>query len=289
MSAVNIGLIGLGLVGQALARRLVAGGHAVVGCDIDAAAAERARALGVRVVGTPAEVASTCPVLLLSLPDSAAVAEVLWGAAGVAAGAGAGSTVIDTTTADPAETLAHHARLAEHGIRLVDAPLVGSSAEILAGEALALVGGGPLDGQVLAALSACVREVHELGGPAQGHRAKLIVNLVLGLNRLVLAEGLGLARRCGMDAGRLLEILKASGARSAVMETKGQKMLTGAFEPPVARLAQHAKDVRLILALADAVGGRVPVSALHGELLREAVARGWGGLDNAAVAKLFAE
>jgi 3-hydroxyisobutyrate dehydrogenase-like beta-hydroxyacid dehydrogenase len=286
---VAVGLIGLGLVGQALARRRVDAGHEVVGCDPDAEAADRAREIGVRIAATPAEVAGQCPVLLLSLPDSPVVDRVLWGPDGIVAAAASGSTVIDTTTADPAETVRHHERLAAAAIDFIDAPFVGSSAEILAGEALVLVGCEAPGPPALAPLHACGRDLRFMGRVGQGHRAKLIANLVLGLNRLVLAEGLGLAERCGMDGAQILDILRSSGARSTVMDTKGKKMLGRAFEPPVARLAQHAKDVRLIRALAAEVGAHVPASALHAELLDEAIARGWGALDNAAVMKLFTE
>jgi 3-hydroxyisobutyrate dehydrogenase-like beta-hydroxyacid dehydrogenase len=283
-----VGLVGLGLVGQALARRLLAAGYGVVGCDVALDAASTASEIGARIAPTPRAVAASCAVVMLSLPDSDAVAEVLWRPDGIAAGATEGATILDATTADPAQTIAHHARLAGRAIAFVDTPLVGSSVEIAAGDAIALVGGAGPDAAFLAPLRACVRALHVCGGSGQGHRAKLIVNLVLGLNRLALAEGLGLADRCGMDTGQILEILETSGARSAVMQSKGRKMLDRAFEPPAARLAQHAKDVGLIERLAGEVDARVPVSRLHASLLAEAIERGWGGLDNAAVLNLFA-
>ena len=121
----------------------------------------------------------------------------------------------------------------------------------------------------------------------RGHTAKLVVNLVLGLHRIVLSEGLGLAHRCELDLGQALAILKASAAYSEVMDTQGEVMLSRDFARPVARLAQHAKDVGLILELAKATGARVPMSEMHKELLQEATDAGWGGLDNSAVIDLF--
>ena len=104
-------------------------------------------------------------------------------------------------------------------------------------------------------IASFARRVFYLGAAGRGHTAKLVVNLVLGLNRVVLSEGLGLAHRAGLDLAETLEILKASAARSEVMESQGARMLAGDFERPVARLAQHAKDVGLILALAAETRG----------------------------------
>jgi 3-hydroxyisobutyrate dehydrogenase-like beta-hydroxyacid dehydrogenase len=103
----------------------------------------------------------------------------------------------------------------------------------------------------------------------------------------VLSEGLGLAHRSDLDLAQTLEILKASAAYSEVMDTHGQVMLSHDFTRPAARLAQHAKDVGLILELATEKGARVPMSELHKSLLQEAIAANWGALDNSAVFNLF--
>ena len=115
---------------------------------------------------------------------------------------------------------------------------------------------------------------------------KLVLNLVLGLNRAVLAEGLEFARASGIDPAVALEILKSGPAYSRAMEAKGEKMLTGDFEPE-ARLSQHLKDVRLILAYGEKLGAKLPLSALHRELLEAAETAGFGGADNSAIIKAF--
>lgn len=283
----TVGLVGLGLVGRALAGRFVSAGFEVVGHDPERAAAVAAGELGVRILAGPAEVAAAAGLTLLSLPNSDVVEAVLWGG-GMAAACRPEGVVVDTTTADPEETLRQAALLAGQGVRFVDCALVGSSAEIAGGQGLGLLGMADADAWFVPPLRQAIGRLHLLGGSGQGHRAKLVVNLVLGLNRLVLAEGLGLARRCGMDAAVVLDILKAGGAYSRVMDSKGPAMLARRFEPPVARLAQHAKDVGLILRLGEAAGARLPLSRLHRELLAEAMGRGLGELDNAAVAELFA-
>jgi 3-hydroxyisobutyrate dehydrogenase-like beta-hydroxyacid dehydrogenase len=283
----TVGLIGLGLVGQALAGRLLAEKRQVIGHDPAEAAREAAAKLGVCIVDSPAEVGRQARLVILSLPASPIVDAVLWGPQGLGPVLGAGSAVIDTTTADPAETMRHGERLAARGCMLVDCGLVGSSAEIARGEALGLLGTADRGAWFLPVLDRLIGRLFFLGGCGQGHRAKLVVNLVIGLNRLVLAEGLGLARSCGMDPAAMLEILSAGASYSAVMQSKGARMLERRYDPPVARLAQHAKDVSLILALGAEVGARLPLSRLHDGLLSEAVGRGLGQLDNAAVAELF--
>lgn len=289
MDMPTVGLVGLGLVGHALAGRFRAAGFEVVGHDPDRAAAAAAGELGVRLAAGPAEVAAAARLTLLSLPNSDVVEAVLWGGGGMAAACRPEGVVVDTTTADPGETLRQAALLAGQGVRFVDCALVGSSAEIAGGQGLGLLGMADADAWFVPPLRLAIGRLHLLGDIGQGHRAKLVVNLVLGLNRLVLAEGLGLARRCGMDMAAILDILKAGGAHSRVMDSKGPAMLARRFEPPVARLAQHAKDVGLILRLGEAAGARLPLSRLHRELLAEAVGRGLGELDNAAVAELFAD
>jgi 3-hydroxyisobutyrate dehydrogenase-like beta-hydroxyacid dehydrogenase len=281
-----IGIVGLGLVGKAMAGRLLASGHRVVGRDVSPQADAEARAIGVDVADDVGSVATRSSVVLLSLPDSPSVDAALWGE-GLAAACAPGATLIDTTTADPTETLRHSALLAERKVRFVDCPLVGSSREIGEGRAVAIVGDREEEADYAPLLRTFAERVFFLGARGRGHTAKLVVNLVLGLNRIVLSEGLGLARRCDLDLPQVLDILKASAAYSQVMETQGARMLAGDFARPTARLAQHAKDVGLILELAASRGARVPLSELHGSLLQEAIASDWGGLDNAAVVKLF--
>ncbi len=287
MSDDPIGLIGLGLVGKALAGRLTAAGHRVVGRDPDRQAGEAARALGVEVVDAASSVAERCHVVFLSLPDSAAVDQVLWGRSGLSGSCPPGAVVIDTTTADPKETVRRCHRLADQEVRFVDCPLVGSSQEIGEGRGVAIVGDREQAADYAPLLRAFAKQVFFLGAIGRGHTAKLVVNLVLGLNRIVLSEGLGLAHRSDLDLAQTLEILKASAAYSEVMDTQGEVMLSQDFSRPVARLAQHAKDVGLILELAAEKGARVPLSALHKSLLQEAIAADWGALDNSAVFSLF--
>ena len=114
---------------------------------------------------------------------------------------------------------------------------------------------------------------------------KLVTNLVLGLNRAALAEGLVLAEELGVDGKQAFDVLRRSMAYSRIMDTKGEKMLTRDFTPQ-ARLSQHLKDVRLILASSRMP---LPLSEAHRALLEKAEALGFGGADNSAVISAYAE
>ena len=124
--------------------------------------------------------------------------------------------------------------------------------------------------------------VFYLGPSGAGSKAKLATNLVLGLNRLVLAEGLVFAEKLGLDPAAFLELLRVSPAYSAAVDTKGAKMVRGDFTPE-ARLKQHFKDVRLILRYAAQAAQELPLSKAHADILQKAIEAGDGELDNCAV------
>lgn len=270
-----VGVIGLGLVGSALVDRLRGAGFRVVGHDIDptktAGLPDEDRA------ESPAALAARARRIVLSLPDSDVVAQVVDALPPV-------ELIVDTTTGAPDVTDALARRLAAQGTAYIDAPLSGSSAQIRRGDAALLVGGDPdaLDthADLLAALS---ERVFCVGPVGAGSRAKLASNLVLGLNRAALAEGLVLAERLGLDPAAFLDVLRATPAYSAAMDVKGRRMVTGTFDPPDARLAQHRKDVALMLACAAETDQRLPLTEAHAALLDAAIAAGDGALDNAAV------
>jgi len=283
----RVGIIGLGLVGRAIAKRLLSAGYEVCGYDIAEAACKGAHELGVEVLSDARRVAEKVETVILSLMTSENRRDLLWGNQAVADVLQPGTLILDTTTARPDDILEDHARLAGQDVRLIDVCLSGSSQVVAEGRALALVGDTKESagyGDILAAFS---KTQYYFGTPGQGNRAKLIVNLVFGLNRLVLAEALGLAAKDGFDLGVMIELLKEGETYSVVMDTKGPKMVSGVYEPVVARLAQHLKDVRLILEYAEEAGARVPLSEVNARLIQEVVDAGWGELDNAAVFKAY--
>lgn len=279
----TIGLIGVGLVGSALAERFLHSNWQVVGCDVSPERQRELTALGGRAVSNADEVFAAADSIFISLPTSEIAASVLDAVTGPLSG----KAIIDTTTGEPEQMAALGRRLSARGARYLDATIAGSSAQVRVGEVLLMVGG---DAETLAACDGLFREfasrTFHVGPVGAGARMKLVVNLVLGLNRAVLAEGLCFAERCGIDPRQALEVLRAGPAYSRVMDTKAGKMLDGDFAPQ-ARLAQHGKDVRLILSAGEQHGAMLPLSTLHDQLLSRLVQSGFGDLDNSAIIKAF--
>lgn len=284
MDRMTIGFVGVGLLGTALAGRLAGAGFEVAGYDPDAGAVERLRALGGTALPAVEAVAECCERMIWSLPGPLEVRET---AGRVAAVVRPGAVILDTTTGDPTDVEAHAALFASRQAAYLDCEIGGSSRQVKAGEAIVMCGGEARAvaqcGDILEALSA---RVFHTGPAGTGTRMKLALNIAIGLHRAVLAEALSFAVRNGIEGERALEILKSGPGYSRAMEGKGAKMLAGDYTPE-ARLAQHLKDVRLILETGRKTGARLALSAVHERLLQEAVERGLGAEDNSAVIELF--
>ena len=217
---------------------------------------------------------------MLSLPHHGIVATVL---EELESELPPGSLVIDTSTGDPAAAEGHAARLRTRGVAYLDATISGSSQVLQTGEAVFLVGGTATDFERCADLwRVLAGKVFHTGPVGSGARQKLVSNLVLGLNRAALAEGLVFAEALGLDPAQTLHLLRESLAYSKIMDTKGAKML-GRDYTPQARLSQHLKDVRLILASAAEGGLTLPLSEAHRQILERAEELGWGEFDNSAL------
>jgi 3-hydroxyisobutyrate dehydrogenase-like beta-hydroxyacid dehydrogenase len=279
----TICLIGVGLVGRALAERFLQANWQVIGCDVSLERQLELTALGGQAVSHADDVFAATDFVVVSLPTS----EIASGVLDAVNEPLTGKTVIDTTTGEPEQMAALGRRLIARGARYLDATIAGSSAQVRAGEVILMVGG---DSETVAACDELFRcfasHCFHVGPVGAGARMKLVVNLVLGLNRAVLAEGLCFAERCGVDPHRTLEVLRAGPAYSRVMDTKANKMLERDFTPQ-ARLAQHWKDVRLILSAGEQSGATLPLSTLHEQLLNGLIKSGFGELDNSAIIKAF--
>jgi 3-hydroxyisobutyrate dehydrogenase-like beta-hydroxyacid dehydrogenase len=192
---------------------------------------------------------------------------------------------MDTTTGDPDETIALAERLSKHDISFLDSPISGSSKQIRERQALYMIGGEEQAFQACEDLLKLVTDQYVYVGPSgSGSKAKLASNVILGLNRLVLAEGLVFAEQLGLDLDKFLQLLKRSPAYSAAMDSKGEKMLRGDFTPQ-SRIPQHHKDMSIVLKYANAAGQEMPLTKVHLNVMEAAIAAGDGELDNCAVIK----
>jgi len=276
-----VGLIGVGLLGQALAGRLIGAGFGVAGFDVDEAKHAKLTELGGEPVESIAEVARRCDPIVLAVFTTDQVEDVV--ERQLAAGDSAASTVLCASTCDPDRIAALAARVAARGLHLLETPVSGSSGQVARGEGVGLIGG---DAAVVAGVEPVLRALFptffHIGGVGDGGRAKLAINLILGLNRLALAEGLVFAERLGLDGVSFLRVARACACYSQVMDVKGAKMIARDFAPE-GRVSQHLKDVHLILDQAEQRGQRLSLLEVHAGVLEACVRAGEGDLDNCAV------
>lgn len=297
-TAAPVGIVGLGLVGSALTGRLQRAGFGVLGHDhrSQASAAWAAQTGGAKA--SLQDIGRHCRTVVLAVFDTAGVLQVTEGPQGLLQGllqslpqghpqhvvAGPSvSALIDCSTGDPQALEALAGRLAAQGIDFIEAPLSGSSQQISSGTATMLLGATlqALERHEAVLQALAPQRVH-VGGAGMGARAKLATNLVLGLNRAALAEGLVFAERLGISPDAFLRLVLATPARSDAALVKGEQMVRGEFSPQ-SRMRQHLKDVQLMRAAALAAGQRLPLTDTHATLLQAAVDAGDGELDNAAI------
>lgn len=273
-----VGIIGLGLMGEAYAQRLLAAGFSVFGFDIDAAKSERLAQLGVSVDSVTA-IATKCNPIVLAVFNTDQVEDVVERALLPAA---ASKIILCTSTCDPERIAALGARVAGR-LSFLDAPVSGTSEQVRRGDGVGLIGGDAKTAADAApVLDVLFPKRFHIGSIGDGGRAKLAVNLILGLNRLALAEGLIFATRLGLDPIAFLTVARGSAAASQVMETKGVKMISGDFAPE-GRARQHLKDVELMLELARKVGQKLPLLEIHADVLEACLRHGEGDQDNSVV------
>ncbi|NOS71182.1 MAG: NAD(P)-dependent oxidoreductase [Verrucomicrobia bacterium] len=276
-----IGVIGAGLMGTALTERLLENGYRVAIWNRTRGKVDPLLARGAQWSDNPL---ADCQRVIVSLYTTDVAVQVL---EEMRSGWRAGQIILDTTTGEPAQTAALGERLAASGISYLDAPISGSSEQTRRGEATVIVGGDRAVFEACADLWRVMgRKVFHVGPCGSAAKMKLISNLVLGLNRVALAEGLAFAEGIGVSPAAALEVLGGSMAYSRAMDVKGRKMVESDFSVQ-ARLSQHLKDVRMMLTAAKAAGLDLPLTDTHRQLMERAEACGLGDMDNSAIIEVI--
>jgi len=279
-----IAVIGLGLMGSRMSKRLLDHGFRLRGYDPEPARLEEFGKAGGVPADTAASAVEGCWAALLSLPDSDVSRGVCLGRDGIVASSVSGLTVYDTTTGRPADAVEIAGALAKHGLTYCDSTVSGNSALAESGD-LVLMMGGPAEAYeqgrpIFAAIS---RSQHHVGPVGSGARMKLIVNHLLNIHRMGLAETLVVAELAGMDMHGTLDVLKDSLAYSKAMDAWGDQMVTGDHMSPYARLRQSHKDARLIVEHALELGAIAELVTVVRDALAEGEATGLADLDNSSI------
>src|SRR5487761_2200211 len=258
-----VAIVGLGLMGEVYARRLIAAGIPAIGFDNDPARRARLSEIGGSPVHSIAELAAPSRCIIVAVFNTDQVEDVIENHLLPALGEGSNKIVLCMSTCNPDQVAALAARVIPRGIRYLDVPVSGTSDQVRRGDGVALIGGDPAIADAVKELfdALFVRRFH-VGKIGDGGRAKLAVNLILGLNRLALAEGLVFAERLGLDPAAFLPVAQGSASYSQVMDTKGPRMVRRDFKPE-ARARQTLKDVHLMLDQAKIVGQTLSLLEVH--------------------------
>jgi 3-hydroxyisobutyrate dehydrogenase-like beta-hydroxyacid dehydrogenase len=281
-----VGVIGIGLMGEVFARRLVSAGFSVIGFDIDPARTGRLGEFGARPAASIADLTRVANPIVLAVFDTDQVEQVVEQDILPAVGRHGrhpGKTVLCTSTCDPDRVAALAGRVTQQGLRFLETPVSGTSEQVRQGDGVGLIGGdATIMAEVDDVLQALFPRRFHVGAAGDGGRTKLAVNLILGLNRLALAEGLVFATRLGLEPHAFLKVARESAAYSQVMDTKGRKMIESDFRAQ-GRARQHLKDVHLMLDQANKIGQPLPLLNVHCDVLEACVRAGEGELDNSVI------
>ncbi|RZI43971.1 NAD(P)-dependent oxidoreductase [Herbaspirillum sp. HC18] len=287
-AGVTIGLIGIGAMGMAMAKNLHRKGYAVSVRDIRPDADDEARACGMRVCASPAAIAEEADLVIIVVVNATQIEQVLFGADGLVKGASQGKTVMLCSTIAPRDTTRFAQRLAQHGVDTIDAPISGGPARAEAGTmSMMLAAREDLlqrHEDVLSALSDKRFRISETTG--DGAKAKLVNNLLAGINLVAGAEALALGMKIGLDADKLFEVINASSGASWIFQDRMARALKDDFTP---RAFAHilTKDVTLATDMADGAGHDTPLGNAALAIFRQTVENGWADLDDAAVIKTY--
>jgi 3-hydroxyisobutyrate dehydrogenase len=281
----RVAFIGLGTMGAAMAANLARAGFEVTAWNRTPGRAPELAGLGVKVASNPADAAAQSEIVVICVSDTPDVEAVLFGPDGVAGGARAGTLVIDCSTIAPSGSWEFAARLKEHGLSMVDAPVSGGSEGAKNATLTIFVGGEDDDFErarpVLMALGRTITHVGPIGA---GQAVKAVNQVILAGAYLGVAEGIVLAIKAGLDVEQVVEALGGGAAQSWVLANRSGRMIDNEY-PLGFKVALHRKDLGIALELAGQLGAVLPVSALAAQLESGLIARDHGDDDMSAVAR----
>ena len=280
----NIGFIGLGIMGTPMAAHLVKGGHQLFLHDVKPIPAELAE-LGARACASGREVAQQADVIIIMVPDTPHVAAVLFDANGVAEGLAAGKTVVDMSSISPIETKQFAQRVNALGCDYLDAPVSGGEVGARAGS-LTIMVGGPEQAfaRVKPLFELMGKNITLVGGNGDGQTTKVANQIIVALNIEAVGEALLFASRMGADAAKVREALMGGFAASRVLEVHGERMVKRTFAPGF-RVELHQKDLNLALTSARQMGLSLPNTASTAQLFNSCAAQGGKAWDHSALVR----
>jgi len=286
---INVGFIGLGIMGRPMARNLIQAGHRLIVLDRNPEPVAELAALGAEPAASPASVAEHAEVVITMLPDSPDVEAVVFDAQGVLMGLRPGALYIDMSTVSPMLAERITAAGAAQGAAVLDAPVSGG--QVGAEKAtLSIMVGGSADAyqRALPIFQALGKNIVHCGGPGAGQIVKACNQILVALTIQGVAEALTLGMKAGVDPGKIVQVLGAGLARCGVLETRGERMIAADFAPGF-RSRLHYKDLRIALAAGQAYEAPLPATGIVHEMFKQMVISGRGELDHTGLLDLLQE
>ena len=280
----NLGFIGLGIMGQPMAGHLMAAGHTLFVHSRSGVPAE-VLAQGAKACATPAEVAQKADIIFTMVPDTPHVQDVLFGAHGIAKGLTAGKTVVDMSSISPIATKGFAAQINALGCDYLDAPVSGGEVGAKAASLTIMVGGSEAAFNKVQPLFAVMgKNITLIGENGSGQTCKVANQIIVALNIEAVGEALLFAAKAGADPAKVRQALMGGLATSRILELHGERMIKRTFNPGF-RIELHQKDLNLALEGAKAMGLSLPNTANAQQLMNTCVAHGGAAWDHSGLVR----
>jgi 3-hydroxyisobutyrate dehydrogenase-like beta-hydroxyacid dehydrogenase len=283
----NVGMIGIGAMGTPMSKNLIKAGFPLTVCDRNPGQVEPLKALGAEVAGSCAEVAQKVDIVITVIGTVQDELEAVLGEDGVLSGATPDLTLIDCSTVGIVATNTMAAAAEKRGVAFVDATMSGSTGPAMEGTLGFMVGAHEQDlERIRPVLLAMGQKIHHMGPPGSGSAMKVMINLMIGMTVLTVAETLTLGRKAGLDPDQMLEVLAETSVRSPHLTHKGRMMVDRNFEPAF-MLKYMQKDFDLIMEAAHTLKMPVFTSSMAHQVYTAANVAGYGDLDYSAVIRFL--
>ncbi len=280
----NLGWIGLGIMGAPMCGHLIAAGHAMT-VHTRSKVPEAVAAAGAKAAASAKAVAEASEIVFLMLPDTPDVERVLFGEQGVAAGLKPGTLVVDMSSISPMATKDFAARIKALGGDYLDAPVSGGEVGAKAASLTIMVGGSDeAFARAQPLLQAMGKNITHVGGSGDGQTTKVANQIIVALNIAAVAEALVFAAKAGADPAKVRQALMGGFASSRILEVHGERMIKRTFNPGF-RIQLHQKDLNLALQGAKALGVALPGTANAAQLMQVCAANGLAEADHSALVK----
>lgn len=275
----KVGIIGTGLLGGAIATRLLNTGHRVIVYNRTPKKTESLKKLGAQIADSPKQVAEESDIVITIVKDTKAIKSVSFGKDGIVHGKHENLIVSDMSTINPISSRKIASRFAKHGISMIDSPVMGGPNLAEKGQLVVMIGGKrEVYKRCKPVFDSISERTFHLGDNGAGDAMKLAMNLQISILALAISEGIILAKKSGLDPLVFLQVLNSTYFKTGMSINKGPKMAKGIFEPSFF-LAMMQKDLDEIIYTAKKFGANLPAAKLANKLYREAIKKGLGNLD----------